>query len=79
MTFQGVDAGGGEMFPQHPKTGEFESLKGRMLQPYEAEPWQGESINNPRPGTDTSMPDSPWTSEVIVNTGMTGGGGTMAH
>ena len=31
MAFEAVDAGGGEMFPQHPKVGEFETLKGKML------------------------------------------------
>lgn len=79
MAFEAVDAGGGEMFPNHPKTGEWETLKGKMMTPPLAEPWQGDTVMNNRPGTDTSMPDSPWTSDVIVSTGLTGGGGTMAH
>lgn len=36
MAFEGVSASGGDgVFPQHPKTGEWETLKGRMLAPHE--------------------------------------------
>jgi hypothetical protein len=78
MAFEAVDAGGGEMFPQHPKVGEFETLKGKMLTPPLIAPIESVAEDNARPQSD-AMPSSPWTSEVLVTTGMTRGGGTMAH
>ncbi len=36
MAFEGVSAAGGDgFFPQHPKSGDWETLKGRMLSPHE--------------------------------------------
>ena len=77
MTFASVDSsGGGEMFPQHPKVGEFETLKGRMLTPPLMDVLtsvaEGDSRHQAAP------PCIPWDSTIIVNTGETRGGGTMA-
>lgn len=76
MTFTGNSAdGGGEMFPQHPKSGDWETLKGRTLSPHIQQPMESTAHTavrfSPAPTTD-------WSSSVIVNTGMTGGGGKMA-
>lgn len=78
MTFSGVDAsGGGEFLPQHPKTGEFYSLKGRMLTPPEL-PYMESTVHmNQRPQSQSSMGEL-WNQCVIVNTGETGAGGVLA-
>lgn len=78
MAFTGVDAsGGGEMFPQHPKTGEFESLKGRMLTPPLMDVLESTAMGDSRHIDEA--PSIDWASTIIVNTGETRGGGTMAH
>lgn len=77
MTFTGVDAsGGGGMFPQHPKTGEFCTLKGRMMTP----PLQDVLTSNAM-GDSRHIDEAPsidWASTIIVSTGMTHAGGAMA-
>ena len=77
MTFASVDAsGGGECFPQHPKTGEFETLKGRMLTP----PLM-DVLTSVAEGDSRHIDEAPsidWASTTIVNTGETRGGGAMA-
>lgn len=77
MAFEAVDASGGEScFPQHPKTGDWETLKGRMLSPMLQMPMESVSEG------DTRHIDAPatlnWEDSVIVNTGLTPGGGAMA-
>lgn len=65
------------LFPQHPRSGDWETLKGRMLAPHE------QAVMTSQAGGDSRHQANPattsWTSAIIVNTGMTGGGGTMAH
>jgi hypothetical protein len=72
-----VDASGsGGLFPQHPRVGEWESLEGRMLAPHIAAPMESSAKGTERHQTDNV--NQLWNSTVIVNTGMTRGGGTMA-
>lgn len=66
-----------EMFPQHPRSGPWETLKGSMLSPHEAAPIMSKSEGTSRHQTN-NMPSMKWDSGVIVNTGLTRGGGTMA-
>lgn len=68
------DTGG--LFPQHPRSGDWESLEGRMLAPHIAGPL--ESGVPTAVQVDTSSMRGTWNTDVIVTTGITGGGGTMA-
>lgn len=77
MAFEGVSAAGGEgLFPQHPRSGDWETLKGRMLSPHEAAPLESVAHGDSRHQAD-SHPIG-WETHILVNTGMTRGGGTMA-
>ena len=65
------------MFPQHTRSGPWETLKGSMLAPHIAAP-----LESGVPATvqvDSTSMRGAWNSGVIVTTGMTRGGGTMAH
>lgn len=73
---QGADSGQG-WFPQHPKSGPWETLKGKMLTPQELPYMTSQNYMNQRPGSQSSIQQE-WNSTVIVNTGETGGGGAMA-
>jgi hypothetical protein len=64
------------LFPQHPKVGDWNSLKGSMLAPHEEPPIYSTAMGDTRHQTD-AMAQS-WDSTVVVTTGLTGGGGTMA-
>ncbi len=64
------------MFPQHPRSGDWETLKGRMLSPHISAPLTSTAGGDSRHQTDAMA--GHWDSNVIVNTGMTRGGGTMA-
>lgn len=64
------------MFPQHPRSGPWETLKGSMLQPHEAGPIEGSNQDNVREQNGSMI--GHWNTDVIVTTGKTGGGGTMA-
>lgn len=64
------------MFPQHPRSGPWETLKGSMLAPHEAAPMTSTASGDSRHQTDAMT--GHWDSTVIVSTGMTRGGGTMA-
>lgn len=76
MAFEGVSASGGEgMFPQHPRTGPWETLKGGTLAPHMTAPLESTSSGDSRHQTDAMA--GHWDSNTIVNTGMTRGGGTM--
>jgi hypothetical protein len=79
MTFTAVDASGGGdgHFPQHPKTGDWETLKGRMLTPPLQMPLESTNHMNPRPQAQSSI-DGLWNEHIVVTTGETGGGGAMA-
>lgn len=61
----------------HPRSGPWESLEGDMLQPHIAAPMESSPKGDSRHQTDNI--NQKWDSTVIVNTGMTRGGGTMAH
>ena len=64
------------LFPQHPRSGPWETLKGSMLAPHEAAPIESKSEGDTRHQTDAMA--GHWDSDTIVTTGMTRGGGTMA-
>jgi len=77
MTFASVDAsGGGENFPQHPKTGDWETLKGSMLTPPLMNVLESSAMGDSRHIDEA--PSIDWASTIIENTGCTPGGGTMA-
>lgn len=78
MAFEGVSAAGGEgMFPQHPRSGPWETLKGGTLAPHTQAPLMSTAQGDSRHQAPTGM--THWDNTVIVTTGMTRGGGTMAH
>ena len=61
----------------HGPEGVWNSAKGSMLAPHIAGPWTGGVPTMVQ--VDTTSNPGTWTSNTIVNTGMTGGGGTMAR
>lgn len=66
-----------EMFPQHPRSGDWETLKGKMLAPHVQMPdEQAENYGDSRLNQSTVTTN--WTTHTLVNTGMTRGGGTLA-
>jgi len=65
------------LFPQHPKSGPWETLKGSKLAPHMTGPIDGGVPEKARHQTG-SVVTSHWDSNVLVSTGKTGGGGTMA-
>lgn len=77
MAFESVSASGGEgWFPQHPKVGPWETLKGGTLAPHIQQPLESSAEGDSRHQTNPMT--GHWNSTVIVSTGMTRGGGTMA-
>lgn len=65
-----------ELFPQHPRAGEWETLKGRTLAPHvQAVDTQDQNFGDSRLNQSTVTTN--WTSHTLVTTGMTRGGGTM--
>ncbi|AUG87332.1 hypothetical protein SEA_OLICIOUS_5 [Streptomyces phage Olicious] len=77
MAFEGVSASGGEgMFPQHPRSGPWETLEGAALAPHIQQPLHSTAQGDSRHQAPTGM--THWDSKVIVSTGLTRGGGTMA-
>ena len=60
----------------HGPEGDWKTLKGRMLAPHEAAPLTSTASGDSRHQTDAMA--GKWDSSVIVTTGMTRGGGTMA-
>lgn len=65
------------LFPQHPKSGPWETLKGSTLAPHMTGPQVGDKPTNTTRGSGGTI-TSHWDSNTIVSTGMTRGGGTMA-
>jgi hypothetical protein len=63
------------LFPQHPRSGDWETLEGKMLAPHIAAPLMSTAKGDSRHQTDAMA--GHWDSNVIVTTGMTRGGGTM--
>jgi len=70
-----ADEGG--LFPQHPRSGDWATLKGSMLAPHMTTPMQSTNHGDSRLNQ-TVMGGPAWDSRVIVQTGMTHGGGAMA-
>jgi hypothetical protein len=81
MTFKNTPVGGDEistsgLFPGHPREGDWETLEGMALAPHIQMPMESTAHTAVRyapAGTGNG-----WASTIIVNTGMTPGGGTMA-
>lgn len=61
----------------HGPEGAWSSLKGSMLAPHIAQPWEAGVPSMVQ--VDTSFQRGSWAPNTIVNTGMTRGGGTMAR
>lgn len=64
------------MFPQHPRSGDWETLKGRMLAPHTQMPMTSSAQGDSRHVAEAKVHVG-WES-YLVTTGMTRGGGTMA-
>ncbi len=65
-----------EMFPQHPRSGPWETLKGGTLAPH-LQPGM-ESTNTGDPRFNGNAGSLGWSKDTVVTTGMTRGGGAMA-
>ena len=79
MAFEGVDSsGGGNLFPQHDRSGPWETLKGSMLALHMTTPLEGTNENTTR-GSGKVEPPMGWESSIKPSEGLTRGGGTMAH
>jgi len=65
------------LFPQHPRSGDWETLKGQALAPHLQMPLESSAMGDSRHQTN-AMPSQMWDSNVVVMTGQTGGGGAMA-
>lgn len=61
---------------QHGPEGDWKTLKGRMLEPHTAQPMTSTAQGDSR--HQAPAPVIGWESHILVNTGMTRGGGTMA-
>ena len=61
---------------QHGPEGVYKSLKGSMLQPHTAQPLTSTAKGDSR--HQAPAPSIGWETRILVNTGMTRGGGTMA-
>lgn len=64
------------LFPNHPRSGDWETLKGRMLAPHIKAPITSTAHGDSRHQAEAKVHVG-WES-YLVNTGMTRGGGTMA-
>jgi hypothetical protein len=71
---QGMTSG---MFPGHPKSGDWETLKGMMMQPYEFDGIESTSETGASRAHSPSTSISP-NSTIEVDTPLTMGGGAMA-
>lgn len=67
-----ADEGG--MFPQHPKTGNWESLKGSALAPHMQAPLESGNTGDARFNGEVGSVD--WTTALKPHEGMTRGSGT---
>lgn len=68
-----------DLFPQHPRSGDWETLKGKTLTPPEL-PYdvQDQNFGDSRLNQTVSTPFGTWDKHILVNTGTTGAGGTLA-
>lgn len=76
MAFEGVSADGGGMFPQHPRSGDWETLKGSMLAPHLQMPLDGGNTGDPRFNGEVNTQN--WEASLKAVDAPTRGGGTMA-
>lgn len=60
----------------HGPEGDFKTLKGRMLEPHTAQALHSTAHGDSR--HQATAPVIGWETHILVNTGMTRGGGTMA-
>lgn len=67
----------GEMFPQHPKTGIYFSLKGTDAEPWELAVLESHSTGDTRHQTVTKSPE--WQNTIVVSTGVTRGEGAEVN
>lgn len=66
MAFEGVSAAGGDgFFPQHPKSGDWETLKGRMLAPHEL-PYDVQDKNLGEPRFNGLVSPYDWEATVVT-------------
>jgi hypothetical protein len=66
-------------FPEHPKSGDWETLKGRMLSPYELDGIESDSAHaGVARGNAENMSEPSPNSTIEVNTPLTMGGGSFA-
>lgn len=80
MAFESVSSSGGEgLFPQHPRSGNWETLKGSMLAPHLQTPLESSNQATNLGGNNKVAPPMPWESSIKPSEGLTRGGGTMAH
>lgn len=68
-----------DMFPQHPRSGDWETLKGKMLAPHEL-PYDHQDANMgpDRLNQEVSTGFGSWDKHVLVSTPLTHAGGTLA-
>lgn len=64
------------MFPGHPKTGPWQSLKGAMLSPHIAGPLEGHNSGEARFNGEVGIDG--WEKSLKGHEGTTGPGGTLA-
>ncbi len=60
----------------HGPEGAWQTLKGKMMEPHIQMPMESKAMN--RGGVESGTNDPGWDSHIIVNTGLTHGGGAMA-
>lgn len=66
-----------DLFPQHPRSGDWETLKGKALSPHELSyDVQDQNFGDSR--LNQTTPNDGWASHILVTTGTTGAGGTLA-
>lgn len=65
------------LFPQHPRSGDWETLKGSMLAPHEQPVLESTNHGDPRFNGEITGPQG-WEASLKPNEPLTMGGGTMA-
>lgn len=83
MTFSNMPGTGemtmstSELFPNHGPINAWLTEEGDMLAPHIQVPLESTAMT--RAGVQTGTRTQSWDTEVVVNTGLTGGGGTFAR
>lgn len=65
-------------FPNHPRSGPWETLKGGTLGVHLQQPMESGNIGEPRFNGEVSNGVRGWEADLLPNVPMTRGGGTMA-